>query len=141
MLQANENQAIKGWIAKLSADDHLLVVESTEVVAQHVQKHGMRRLVSLDDDFTLLALTSSPTRHLRHQLEAALMGTEIGEREHVVGVEDTYYLHRVEVQTLGDHLGAYKDVGLMVLESLQNALVVVFRARGVEVETSHLGFG
>ena len=67
------------------------------------------------------------------------MRTEVGEGKHVVGVEDTHHLHRVEVKAFGDHLCAHKDVGLLVLKTFQNALVVVFRTCGVEIKAGHLG--
>ena len=86
----------------------------------------MRRLVGLDNDLALFAFAACATRHLSHQLEAALVGTEVGERKHVVGVKDAHHLHRVEVQSFCDHLRTHEDVGLMVLESLQNALIIVF---------------
>ena len=68
------------------------------------------------------------------------MSAKVGEREHVVGIEDAHHFHRIEVQALGDHLRTHKDVGFMVLKSLQNALVVVFRAGGVEVKAGNLSF-
>ena len=106
-----------------------------------VKNHRMRRLIRLDDYLALLPFPTGTTAYLFHKLEATLERPEIGKREHVVSIENANRLDVIEVEAFGHHLGAYKDIGLTVFELIENELVAVFRARGVEVEASAASLG
>ena len=101
-----------------------------------IENHRMRRLVRLDYHLALLPFSSGTATHLLHELETAFKRPEIREREHVVGIEYSHSFYVVEVETFGNHLGADKDVCLTVFKLVEDKLIAVFRARGVEVEAS-----
>ena len=81
-----------------------------------VQNDRMRRLICLNHHFTLLSFSSGAAAHLFHELEAAFVCSEIGKREHVVGVEYAYGFHAIEVESFCNHLSANENVGLTVFK-------------------------
>ena len=88
-----------------------------------------------------LVLPSGASGNLRHQLEGALVGAEVGIVQHGVGIEYAHNADVVEVQTLGHHLRAYQDVRLALLEIGDDALVGGTGAGGVQVHTGYAGVG
>ena len=94
----------------------------------------MRRLVGLDDDLAFLPFSARSTANLLHQLKTSFKCPKIGKREHIVGIEYAYYFNMVEVEAFGDHLSSDKDVCLAVFKLVEDKLIGIFRASGVEVE-------
>ena len=66
------------------------------------------------------------------------MTAEIREIDHRVGIEDAYNAHGVKVQPLGYHLGAHQDIGAVSRELVDDAVIAVLAARGVQVHARNL---
>ena len=120
MLETDQDNTVKRRIAELPAGGHLLFIQTSEIVAQYVLQNRMRRFIGLDHHLALLAFAARPSSHLRHQLEASFVGSEIGERQHIIGVQDAHYLHCIEIQPFGDHLCTHQDIRLLFLEILKD---------------------
>ena len=139
--QEDVDEAHLGREAKGAALRELHAVHAFIVAAHHLVDDGQVGLARLQDYQALLASAAGAARHLRHHLKTALVGAEVGLREHLVGVEYAHHVDVVEVEALGHHLRADEDVGAAVLEIVDDALVSGARARGVEVHAPDAGFG
>lgn len=91
-------------------------------------------LRGLDHHFARRVAPSGASGHLRHQLEGAFGGAEIGCEEQVVGVEDAYQRDPCEVEPFGNHLRADQQVALPALEAVDNGAVGAFGGGRVAVE-------
>lgn len=82
-------------------------------MAHDLLDDGRVGLAGLQDDQALLiALPAGPAAHLREHGKSLLVGTEVGNVEHGVGIEDAHDADMVEVEALGHHLRADEHVGL-----------------------------
>src|SRR6267154_1380276 len=82
-----------------------------------------------------------PSCHLRHKLECALAGPEIGEMEAGIGVHDADDGDVGKVEPLRDHLRAQQDVDLAARNTLQDVMVGPFARRRIEVHPRDPGAG
>ena len=82
----------------------------------------------------LLAATARAAHQLGKQLESAFVAAEIGHREQAVGPHDDGQGEPLEIETLGDHLGADQDVDAPFREVADHFLFgrLAFRRVGVE---------
>ena len=96
---------------------------------------------SLNDDLSPQGPPSGSTRHLRQKLKDALAGSEIGEVEADVGVDGSDQRDIREIEALGDHLCAQKDVDLSTFDPSQDVVMGPFGARGVNVHAGDAGVG
>ena len=139
MLHVNIDETAEGRIAEGETFVAEIVVEGGVVVVDDLTDDGQLRLSRLQNDQTALAATSGSSADLRHHHEGMLIGPEIGLVEHGVGIEDAHDGHLVEVEALGDHLGANEQVGTSGTEVADDALVGLARTGGVEVHTADAG--
>ena len=95
----------------------------------------------LDDDFAFEFTASGTSGDLGDELEGALAGAEIGDVEAEVGVEDSDEGDVGEMQALGDHLGADKDVDFLGFEFPEDVFEGVFAAHGIGIDAGEAGFG
>ena len=87
----------------------------------------------LDYHTATVVATASTASHLHHKLKGALRGPEVGGGEEVVGIEDSDGADPSEVEALGDYLCTNKDVGLVVLEAVNDAFKGTLGGRGVAI--------
>ena len=117
----------------------LAPVHRGKVVALHILQGGMVGLVALYDHLAGHILPSGAPAHLGQQLVGPLESTEVGKRHQGIRVQDAHHTHPIEIQPLGHHLRAHKDVGLVLLKVGDDLLVAVLGAGGVEVHTGDGG--
>src|SRR5512138_3096116 len=97
----------------------------------------MCRIKALYDHFALLSLPPCPAAYLFHQLVAALMGSEIGEIEHIVGVQDTDQADIIKIKSFGDHLCTDQHLYPSFFKIVNDALMGIFRAGRIEVHATN----
>ena len=95
-------------IAELAPPVELLGEEAGDVVAGGVAKRRRVRLERLHDHLPG-RVAAAPAGELGDELEGALLGAEVGQREPGVGVDDRGERDAREVVALGDHLRADED--------------------------------
>lgn len=128
----SDAQHFDEWrIAELLALMQLILKHAGIVVLHHFFDDKMCGLGSLDDHTPLSAPAASAATNLRHQLIGTFKSAEIGIVEQLVGIEDAHKTNMVEVEALGDHLRAHKNVDSTLLKIADNALIGVFAPRGV----------
>ena len=64
-------------------------------------------------------------------------GTEVGSVQEVVGIENTHDADTVEVESLGNHLRTYKQIGASCTEVADDAFIGLAGAGGVEIHACH----
>ena len=85
--------------------------EGCVIIVDHLMDDGNIRALRLEDDQSATASTTCTTTDLRHHHKGMLVGTKVGIIEHRVSIENAHHRYTVEVEALGDHLGANKNVG------------------------------
>src|ERR1700726_3697980 len=70
------------------------------------------RCVSLHEHFARRIAPAGATGHLGEKLERPFPGAEIWKVQREIGIDDSNQCHVGEMQPLGDHLCANKDVDL-----------------------------
>ena len=93
-----------------------------------------------DDPATQWAAPGSP-RDLHQQLKGSLGGAEIGEIECGVRTDDADQRHAGQIQTLGNHLGTYQDVGSSLNEVLQKGCVAASPSCRIHIPAEGAGAG
>jgi hypothetical protein len=93
--------------------------------------------IGLQEHLPSPTLSACSACYLSHHGEGSLIGSEIGLVEHSICREYSYNRDIVEVQTLGNHLRAYEQVGLACRELGYYAFVGIASASGVEVHTGY----
>ena len=139
--ECNDDEAIVGRIFEDAPFDNLAFVHRVVVVVHCVADGLMVGLVGLDDDLALPSASSGATADLCHLLEAALVGAEIGIGNEVVGGEDSDDADVVEVESLGDHLCADKDVDAVFVEIVEDFYILVFLRCRIEIHTCYARLG
>src|SRR5215813_9312644 len=81
--------------------------------------------------------TSHAPRYLREQLEYALGGAEVGQKERDVCGDHPDERHRRKIQSLGDHLRADQHIRAPLGERLRARLMRQARLRRVAVPAQH----
>ena len=99
----------------------------------------MFRRLGLQDYQAPLTLSPCPSADLRHHHKGMFVGPEVRIVEHRVGIEDTHHADTVEVESLGDHLGADKEIGAPSGEIVDQSLVGSTGAGGVKIHTGNTG--
>ena len=99
----DRDQVAEGRVAELASPLELLGEEAGDVVPRRV---AQRRRVGLErlHDHLPRRVAAAAAGELRHELERALLGPEVGQREPGVGVDDGGERDAREVVALGDHL-------------------------------------
>ena len=95
----------EGRVAELAPALELLGEEAGDVVARRVPERRRVRLERLHDHLPG-RVAAAAAGELRHELEGALLGAEVGQREPGVGVDDGGERDAGEVMALRDHLRA-----------------------------------
>ena len=122
-------------VGKLCASHGLIVA------TRHPANDLILWLGGLHNDHTLILSATRTTCHLRHQRKGTFRGAEVGRKEQIIGIENTHHSHTTEVEALGDHLRADKDVGLPRLEGMDDTVVGTLRGDRIAVKTCHTGIG
>ena len=99
----------------------------------------MVRLRSLQDNRSPLIPPSGTAAHLYHQLEGALMGTEIREVHQAIGIQDTDHTDVPEIQTFREHLSSDQYLCLTFLKVRDDPLIGRTGTGGIEIQTLDLG--
>ena len=133
MLQIHIDKTGERWIAILTTLCQKVAEESSVIIVNHLMNDGNIRAFRLEDDQSATASTTCTATDLRHHHKGMLVGTEVGIIEHRVSIEDAHHGYTVEVETLGDHLGANKDVGAPRREIVDNAFVSLTGTGGVKI--------
>ncbi len=128
-------------VTKVTPLAHLRLIHSAVVALHSLRHHRKLGLARLQHDKTALAAPAGTSRHLRHHLESPLVCPEVGDVEHLVGIDNPHHPHAVEVQAFRHHLRAYQEIGAPALEIVYYALVSRARARGVQVHTRRACLG
>ena len=96
-------------------------------------------LVGLHHDPPVQLGAPGAARHLLDELEGALAGAVVRQVQLGVGVDDAHQRDVVEIEPLGDHLGAEQHGGIGGGERFQQGLVGAFGLGGVgTVSYTHL---
>ena len=133
MLDVDVDDACEGRVTKFFAFGEFVLIKALVVVVHDEANDGMLRIGGLDEHLALLVRASGASGHLLHHVEGAFARAEVGETDHGVGIENAHDAHRIEVKSLGHHLRAHEDVGLVSREFVDDAVVTVLVACGVEV--------
>lgn len=102
---------------------------------------GRLGFTSLQNDKSLTTPATGTPRHLAHHHKRMLIGAEVGIVEHAVSIKYTYHGHVAKIKSLADHLRTNEHIGATAPKLVDDALVSIACARGVEVHTSHTRFG
>ena len=108
----------EGRIAELAPARHLAGEELLDGVACREGDGPGVRLVGLDEH-PAGRVTAAAARELRHELEGALLGAEVGEGHGGVRIHDSGQRDALEVVALGDHLRAQEDAPLAGREAAE----------------------
>jgi hypothetical protein len=122
--EVHADQAGEGRISKLPAEGNFIRVETFIVVFLRPADGVMVGVESLDDDASRLISPPAPARHLCQDLEGSLCRPEVRDVQGGVGGKDADQCDLREIVSLGDHLGADKDVNLSPVESPEDLLRV-----------------
>jgi hypothetical protein len=141
VLDIDIDQTAEGWIAESDALVTEVAVKAGIVVVDDLTDKGELWLARLEDDQTSTATTACPSADLRHHHKSVLVGPEVGLVDHGVGIKNANDGHFVEVETLGDHLCADKQIGAPGTEVANDTLIGMTRSGGVEVHAADAGFG
>ena len=138
MLQVDVDDLCERGVAKLMPVGQFMLVEPLVVVGLHILDNVVVRVTGLDDDLTLLVGSAGTARYLFQHVKGALMAAEVWKVDHRVGIEDAHDAHGVKVKALGHHLGAYQDIGAALRELVNDAVITVLAARGVQIHARDL---
>ena len=141
MLHIHVYDACEGRIFKFAALFELVVIKRFEIVLLHKFDNGVGGRVGLHHHESLLVGASGSARHLLQHIEGAFAGAKIGKTDNGVGIQDAHHAHAVEIQPFGHHLCAYQNVGFSRRKFVDNAVVAIFVARGVEVHAKDFFVG
>ena len=113
VLQIHIHDACERREIVLLAFAQLIVEKLLIVVAFHKFHDRVGGASGLHQHGALLVSASCASCHLLHHVESALAGTEVGETDQCVGIQNAHDAHTVEVESLGHHLRAHENVGLV----------------------------
>ena len=127
-------------VAEVAAPLELFGEEARDVVARGV---GDRARVWLEGlhEHAARRIAAGAAGELRQQLERALLGPEVGQRERRVGVDDSRALDPGEVVPLRDHLRAEQYGAVTLGEAAQRGGEELGLRRRVRVEPDQLELG
>lgn len=111
--------------------------ERLVVVLQGGTKSGVLRSCGLDQDLARLVTTSGTTRDLCQQLERALSGPEVRQVESNICVDYADERDSRKIQSLGDHLGAEKNIHLGAPDFLQQSAMRALASGRVDIHAEH----
>ena len=120
---------------------NLRLEQAFVVMALHIVQHGVLRLESLDKHLPLLPFPTCPACHLLQHLIGSFVTAEIGLIKHGVSAEHCHQRHIVEMQPFGNHLRTDKDIHLVVRHGVDNLLISILNARGIEVHAHDASLG
>ena len=95
---------------------------------------------SLQNNPSAFILPSGASRHLRHQLESAFVGTEIGIIQHRICIQNAYHADMVEIQPFGNHLRTNQYICLSLLKICNDAFIGRSGTGGIQVHTGNSSF-
>ena len=95
----------------------------------------------LNEDFAAVIAAASASADLHHQLEGALVGTEVGDAHQTVGVENADDAYATEVKAFRQHLCPYEQLRMALLKIREHTAVSVTGAHGIGVEPADAGGG
>lgn len=107
----------------------------------HLPDDRQLRASRLQNHQSALPFASCPATHLRHHHEGVLVCTEVRIVQHGVGIENAHDTHLVKIQPFGNHLRADEQIGAAGREVVDDALVGIPCAGGVEIHAGHTRFG
>ena len=123
VLHIDIDEAAEGGIAKGEALVAEVVVEAGIVVVDDLTDEWQAGLARLQYNEAATTTTAGTSADLRHHHEGVLVGAEVGQVDHPVGVEDADDADAVEIEALANHLCADKQVGAAGAEVADDALV------------------
>ena len=141
MLQIYIYQSRIWRIVEKSALFIQVFIESLAIVGCHLFYHRQICRLCLQYHQSLLTLTACSTAHLLQHHIRMFVGTEVGIVEHRVGIQYSYQLHTVEIQSLCYHLCAYQHICFSVCKVFNNPCIRILGASSIKIHTCHLGFG
>ena len=141
MFEVDIDKSGEGGIAELSALCHDATEEGIIVIVDNLTDDREVRALRLEDNQSATVLTTCSATDLRHHHEGMFVGAEIGVVEHRIGIEDTHDGDAIEVEALGNHLRADKDIGTTCGEVIDDTFVGLTGAGGVEVHAGDAGLG
>lgn len=123
----------RGQVGAL-AELELFAGERLEVVVGGMDDGRGIGLEGLDEDAAGVRAATSASGDLGDELEGALGGTKIGERESGVGIDDADKPDVGEVEAFSDHLGADEDADFCAREAFEEFVELAAGLHGVAVD-------
>ena len=114
-----------------------VAVESSIIIVNHLRDNRQFRRFRLQNHQSSLALSASPSTHLRHHHKGMFVGPEVRIIEHRVGIENTHNAHLVKIQSLGNHLRTDKQIGLSRRKILYQAFIGIAGAGRIKIHTGN----
>lgn len=123
--QINVDETTEGRVVEKLPFCHLVVEHLPVVVGGDMPDDVTVGRACLQDDVPRMAIASRTSCYLAECLEGTFVASEVGQVEHGVCVKYPDNGNIVEIESFGDHLGADKDVCLMVGEIADDVLVLL----------------
>ena len=141
MLQEDIDKMVERRIMESPSFLQQVLVEACIIVMNHLRDDRQRGRLGLQYHLASLALSPGPSAHLSHHHKGMLVGSEVGIIEHGIGIQYAHHTHLVEIQSLGDHLGANEQIGLTRREIIYQPLVSIAGTGGVQIHTGDTSLG
>ena len=133
MLEVDIDDLGERGIVKLLSVSEFVLVKALVIVGLDKLDDIVVGVTGLDDDLTLLVRPAGTSRHLFKHVEGPLVATEVREIDHCVGIEDAHNAHGIKIQPFGHHLGTHQDIGAVLRELVDDAVIAVLAACRVQI--------
>ena len=137
VLERDDYQPVERRVAKLPALLYLLAVKPLVIV---VAEQRIDKVSGVEGLYQHLALTTCASRtpaDLFQHLEGTLVTAKVRLVEQRIGLKHSHQTDVIEVQPFRNHLSTNQYIDPMCSKVVDDALVAVFVARGVEVHSRH----